>query len=59
MVWTDQTMGRGHEVTGNDRAAYAAAAAKIQSQLEQGHAVDKNAREILRKAEYIGVLRSR
>ncbi|MBR2588972.1 hypothetical protein IKE84_01360 [Candidatus Saccharibacteria bacterium] len=59
MVWTDQSTGKSYSESGNDRAAYASAAARIQSAIDQGHAVDANAREILRKAEYIGVSRSR
>ncbi len=55
MVWTDETMMKGHGVSGNDRAAYANAAAQIQAQIDQGHRVDENARKILRDAEYIGV----
>ncbi|MBR2659421.1 hypothetical protein IKF40_02580 [Candidatus Saccharibacteria bacterium] len=55
MVWTDQATGKSFSVSGNDKAAYAQAAAKIQSQINQGHPVDKSGLEILRKAEYIGV----
>ena len=55
MVWTDKSTGESHSVSGNDKAAYAQAAAKIQSDINKGHSVDKNALDILEKAKYIGV----
>ena len=55
MVWVDHSTGKSYNESGNDKAAYARASAQIQSQINQGHNVDKSAIEILRKAEYIGI----
>lgn len=55
MVWQDKSTGKSFSVSGNDKASYARASAEIQSQINQGHSVDKNALDILKKAEYIGI----
>ena len=49
LVWTDSN-GVGHGVNGNDRAAYANAAAQIQQQIDKGVTPDAAGRDILRKA---------
>lgn len=56
LVWTDSN-GRGYAVSGNDRKAYAEAAAKIQQQIDQGLLPDREGRKILRDAGMIGVFR--
>ena len=56
LVWTDAN-GVGHSVNGNDRAAYAHAAAQIQQQIDRGLVPDEAGRKILRDAQYIGVAR--
>lgn len=58
LVWTDGN-GVGHSVSGNDRAAYANAAAKIQQQIDRGIMPDRAGRKILEDAKYIGVTNSR
>lgn len=58
LVWTDGN-GVGHSVSGNDRSAYAAAAAQIQQQIDSGLIPDREGRKILKDAEYIGVFRPR
>lgn len=55
LVWTDKSMGQSYKISGNDKAAYAQAAAKIRSQIDTGHSVSKEALDILDKARYIGV----
>lgn len=55
MFFTDNSTGKSYSESGNDKAAYARMANQIQSSIDQGHAVSPEAREILRKAEYIGV----
>ena len=54
LTWTDSN-GKGHGVKGNDRSAYANAAAQIQMQIDQGITPDRDGRAILEKAKYIGV----
>ena len=54
LVWTDGN-GVGHSVSGNDRSAYANAAAQIQQQIDRGLIPDAAGRKILRDAQYIGV----
>ncbi len=58
LTWTDSN-GKGHGVSGNDRAAYASAAAKIQQQIDQGITPDREGRKILENAKYIGVFNPR
>ena len=58
-AWRDQSTGQGFAMNGNDKSAYANAAAQIQSALDKGHQVDRGALEILEKAKYIGVAPSR
>lgn len=58
LVWTDGN-GVGHSVSGNDREAYAKAASQIQQQIDRGILPDKKGREILSKADYIGISRPR
>lgn len=58
LVWTDAS-GVGHSVSGNDRAAYANAAAQIQQQIDRGLLPDRDGRKILEDARYIGVTNSR
>lgn len=55
MVWTDKSTGKSYSESGNDPAAYAKAAARIQGILDAGREVDKSGRDILEKAAYIGV----
>ena len=54
LVWTDGN-GVGHSVSGNDRSAYASAAAQIQQQIDRGLVPDAAGRKILHDAEYIGI----
>lgn len=56
LTWTDAN-GVGHSVSGNDRTAYANAAAQIQQQIDQGLVPDRAGRKILEDAKYIGVYR--
>ena len=58
LTWVDSS-GRGHGVNGNDRAAYAAAAAQIQQQIDQGYTPDQAGRKILNDAKSLGLLSSR
>ncbi|MBR3264182.1 hypothetical protein IKF94_03070 [Candidatus Saccharibacteria bacterium] len=54
LTWTDSN-GTGHGVNGNDRSAYASAAAQIQQQIDKGITPDRAGRKILEDAKYIGV----
>ena len=55
MAWTDHSTGQSFKETGNDKAAYARASARIQEQINNGHSVDRAAIDIMQKARYIGV----
>lgn len=55
MAWKDISTNKSYEVSGNDKASYAKAAAEIRSQISSGHKVDDNAINILNKAKSIGV----
>lgn len=55
MTWKDQSTGKSYEISGNDKTAYAQAAAEIRSQINAGHTVDDNALDILNRAKSIGI----
>lgn len=55
MVWTNKSTGESFSISGNDKSAYAKAAAQIQTALNQGHEIDRSGQDILEKAEYIKV----
>lgn len=55
MAWKDISTNKSYEVSGNDKASYAKAAAEIRSQINAGHTVDDNALDILNRAKSIGV----
>ena len=55
MTWKDQSTDKSYEISGNDKTAYAQAAAEIRSQINAGHTVDDNALDILNRAKSIGI----